>query len=148
MLRLQAIIALLFFLPVGVVAQVGFAERVVEHRLANGMRVLILPRKGAPTCAFYILRRVGGVDEPTGLTGATHLLEHMLFKGTTTVGTRDYGKEKPIWEEIERLYDEIEAERAKGKQANQQRIAELKRREQELLQEVSQWLIPQEYDRI
>lgn len=129
-------------------AQTGFAERVVEHRLANGLRVLILPRKGSPTCAFYILHRVGGVDEPSGMTGVTHLLEHMLFKGTTTVGTRDYEKEKPIWEEIERLYDEIEAERAKGEKADQERIAALKRREQELLQEVSGWLIPQEYDRI
>ncbi|MCS6831286.1 MAG: insulinase family protein, partial [bacterium] len=126
MLMVVAIILLLLFLPIFAHAQTGFAERVVEHRLANGMRVLILPRKAAPTCAFYILHRVGGVDEPTGMTGATHMLEHMLFKGTTTIGTRDYGKEKPIWDEIERLHDELETERAKGDKADKGRIAELR----------------------
>ena len=146
--RTAAILLVLALLPMPVRAQLGFAERVVEHRLANGLRLLILPRKQSPTCAFYILHRVGGVDEENGRTGVTHLLEHMLFKGTTTIGTRDYEKEKPIWDEIERIYDQIEAERAKGDRADAERIAQLRQREQELLQQVSQWLIPQEYDRI
>ncbi|MEJ5251897.1 MAG: insulinase family protein [Chthonomonadetes bacterium] len=129
-------------------AQTNFAERVVEHRLSNGLRVLILPRRQSPTVAFYILHRVGGVDEESGRTGVTHMLEHMLFKGTTTIGTRDYEREKPIWDEIERLRDQLEAERARGDAADRERIAQLQQREQELLQQVSQWLIPQEYDRI
>jgi predicted Zn-dependent peptidase len=146
--RIAATLFMLALLPVSAWPQPGFAERVVEHQLANGLRVLILPRKQSPTCALYILHRVGGVDEESGRTGVTHLLEHMLFKGTTTIGTRDYQQERPIWDEIERVYDELEAERAKGEQADKQRIAALKQREQELLQQVSQWLIPQEYDRI
>lgn len=129
-------------------AQGAVTGNVVEHRLSNGLRLLVLPRRQSPTCALYILHRVGGVDEPSGLTGATHMLEHMLFKGTTTIGTRDYAQEKPIWDEIERLYDAIEAETAKGQHADAQRIAQLKQREQELLQQVSQWLVPQEYDRL
>lgn len=145
---LTAIILLLLFLPANTIAQTGFAERVIEHRLSNGLRVLILPRKQSPTCAFYILHRVGGVDEESGRTGVTHMLEHMLFKGTTTIGTRDYEKEKPIWDEIEHLHDELEVERARGDKADKKRIAELRQREQELLQQVSRWLIPQEYDRI
>ncbi len=146
--RLWIALLLLICFPLSLMAQSHFAGRVVEHRLSNGMRVLILPRRQSPTVAFYILHRVGGVDEESGRTGVTHMLEHMLFKGTTTVGTRDYEKEKPIWDEIERLYDQIEAERAKGDKADRERIAQLREREQELLQEVSQYLIPQEYDRI
>ncbi|MGC8783143.1 MAG: M16 family metallopeptidase [Armatimonadota bacterium] len=144
----QATALLLLLFPTVALAQGTFAERVVEHRLSNGLRVLILPRRQSPTCAFYILHRVGGVDEESGRTGVTHMLEHMLFKGTTTIGTRDYEKEKPIWEEIERLHDELETEIARGDKADKQRIAEIKQREQELLQQVSRWLIPQEYDRI
>lgn len=135
-------------LHIAVYAQSNFAERVVEHRLNNGLRLLILLRKQSPTVAFYILHRVGGVDEESGRTGVTHVLEHMLFKGTTTIGTKDYEKDKPYWEEIERVRDELETERNKGDKADKQRIAQLLQREQELLQEVSQWLIPQEYDRI
>lgn len=145
---LQAAALFLCFLCLTAHAQTNFAERVVEHRLSNGLRVLVLPRSQSPTCAFYILHRVGGVDEQSGRTGVTHMLEHMLFKGTTTIGTRDFEKEKPVWDEIERLRDEWEAERAKGDRADRQRIAELRQREQQLLQQVSQWLIPQEYDRI
>lgn len=147
-MRVVSVVLLMVGFCVHASAQVSFAERVVEHRLNNGLRVLILPRKQSPTVAFYILHRVGGVDEESGRTGVTHMLEHMLFKGTTTIGTKDYEKEKPIWDEIERLRDELEAERAKGEKADKQRIAQLQRREQDLLQQVSQWLIPQEYDRI
>lgn len=148
MMRSAGIVLLTFYFAINAFGQTSFAEHVVEHRLSNGLRVLILPRRQSPTVAFYILHRVGGVDEESGRTGVTHMLEHMLFKGTTTIGTKDYAQEKPFWEEIERLRDELEAERTKGEKGNKQRMAQLLQREQELLQQVSQWLIPQEYDRI
>ena len=53
---------------------------VVEHELANGMRFLVLPRRGAPTTSFVVQYRVGGVNEVPGTTGMVHLLEHLLFK--------------------------------------------------------------------
>ncbi len=74
-------------LPEGVVfvAESGGIE---EHRMANGMKVLLSEQRAAPVVAFMVLYHVGSRNEAVGYTGATHLLEHMLFKGTPTFNAR------------------------------------------------------------
>ena len=55
-----------------------------EYRLANGLKVLLVENRVAPVVTFLVLYKVGSRNEAVGHTGATHLLEHMLFKGTPT----------------------------------------------------------------
>ena len=56
-----------------------------EYRLDNnGLQVLLLPEHSSPTLTFMVTYRVGSRNEVTGTTGATHLLEHLMFKGTPT----------------------------------------------------------------
>jgi len=70
-------------------AQEGFAflesvGGIAAYRLvANGLNVLLMPQNTVPVVAFMITYHVGSRNEPTGLTGATHMLEHLMFKGTT-----------------------------------------------------------------
>ena len=52
----------------------------------------------APDCVYV---NVGGVEEPVGNTGITHVFEHMAFKGTTTLGTKNYQKEKVVMEKMD-----------------------------------------------
>lgn len=60
-------------------------EGITEYNLeANNLKVLLAPRRAAPVAAFMVVYRVGSRNEAVGHTGATHLLEHMLFKGTPT----------------------------------------------------------------
>jgi zinc protease len=60
-------------------------EGITEYMLdANGLKVLLMPQQAAPVVAFMVAYRVGSRNEAVGHTGATHLLEHMLFKGTPT----------------------------------------------------------------
>jgi len=83
-------------------------DRVVEHRLDNGMVFLLVPRPEAPVFAGTIIVRVGGVDEPAGKTGLAHMFEHMAFKGTPWIGTRNYSAEERILGQIDSvaaLYD-------------------------------------------
>lgn len=62
------------------VRSVGGVE---EYRLdSNGLSVLLVPQAGMPTVTFMVTYRVGSRNEVTGTTGATHLLEHLMFKGT------------------------------------------------------------------
>jgi len=61
----------------------------VERTLANGMRLVMVERHEQPTIAFAWLARVGSANERPGMTGMAHLFEHMMFKGTKTIGTRD-----------------------------------------------------------
>ncbi len=86
----------------------GLAERVIEHRLSNGMKVLMVERHQTPVVSINLTFGVGGMNEHTGRTGVAHLYEHMAFKGTRTVGTKDYEKERPLLEELHRLGTEVE----------------------------------------
>ncbi|MDI6809069.1 MAG: pitrilysin family protein [Candidatus Eisenbacteria bacterium] len=72
------------------------ADKVQEFTLSNGMRFLVVERHNAPVFFATITFKVGSVDERPGITGISHFLEHMMFKGTQYIGTRDYGKEKPF----------------------------------------------------
>ncbi|HLA63635.1 MAG TPA: insulinase family protein, partial [Rhodothermales bacterium] len=65
------------------------AGGIEEYRLErNGLAVLLLPESAAPVVAFQVTYRVGSRNEGAGLTGATHLLEHLMFKGTERFNKR------------------------------------------------------------
>jgi zinc protease len=58
---------------------------IAEYRLkSNDLQVLLLPDRSVPVVTFMVTYRVGSRHEVAGTTGATHLLEHMMFKGTPT----------------------------------------------------------------
>ena len=102
------IVSLGFTLGVSAAAPSGLADRVIEHRLANGLTILMVERHQAPVVSLNMTFGVGGVNEQVGQTGLAHLYEHMAFKGTSTVGTKDYEKEKPILDELHRIGTELE----------------------------------------
>ncbi|RYD31408.1 MAG: insulinase family protein, partial [Verrucomicrobiaceae bacterium] len=63
--------------------KVRTVEEITEYRLeSNGLTVLLLPEHSAPAVTFMVTYRIGSRDESYGTTGATHLLEHLMFKGT------------------------------------------------------------------
>lgn len=63
-----------------------------EHRLANGLRLLMLEDHKAPVVTFQVWYQVGSKDERPGITGVSHLLEHMLFQGAKKYGTGEFDK--------------------------------------------------------
>lgn len=80
------ILALLLLLP-----QSGFGE-VREFNFDNGLKVIIIEDHKVPVATFQIWYRVGSRNEVTGKTGLSHLLEHMMFKGTETYGPKTFSK--------------------------------------------------------
>ena len=76
-------------------------DLVVEHTLSNGMKVLVLERHQSPIVSLYIRFRVGMVEDKG--VGMAHLLEHMLFKGTKTIGTKNFREEKKVLTQIDRV---------------------------------------------
>jgi hypothetical protein len=83
---------------------------VVEKQLANGMRLLMVERHDDPSVAGGWVAHVGSSNEKPGLTGIAHLFEHMMFKGTPTLGTKDYRQDLEIIAEQERVRDEMRRE--------------------------------------
>ncbi|GAB4173840.1 MAG: pitrilysin family protein [Geothermobacteraceae bacterium] len=123
------------------------AERVREHTFANGLKLLVVERHTSPTFAAYISIGVGAVDEDSSTRGVAHLLEHMLFKGTETIGTRDYRQEKPILEEIARVGGRIDALKNDPK-ADSAELERLRRRLAELQQRHRPLVVKDEFSRI
>lgn len=113
--------------------------------LENGMTVLVLPREGAPTVSFVVRFGVGGVHEHLGTTGIAHLLEHLLFKGTTTIGTRDIDAERVLFARMDAVHDTLLLARAAGDSA---RMAELRGRIEMLEDSARSYVVPNELDRI
>ncbi len=88
-----------------------------EIHLSNGMKVLLLPRHDEATVAAGWVAHVGSANERPGITGIAHLFEHMMFKGSTTIGTRDLAKDGEIINEQERIRDLMRAEESKVRTA-------------------------------
>jgi len=101
-------------------------SRVKEYVLDNGMKILVLKRSGTPAFSAYIRYLVGAVDEEVGRTGSAHILEHMLFKGSKRIGTKNFSVEKEIMQDVERIGEELDMEREKGSKADPEKVAELK----------------------
>lgn len=86
---------------------------VIETNLSNGMKVLLVERHDEPSVAGAWVAHVGSANERPGITGIAHLFEHMMFKGTTTIGTADAKKDLEILAEQEKVRDEMRVEEAK-----------------------------------
>ncbi|MFH1219179.1 MAG: pitrilysin family protein [Candidatus Eisenbacteria bacterium] len=78
-------------------------DKVKEFTLANGMRFVVVERPVAPVFFAAIGFNVGSINEWDGVTGISHILEHMLFKGTKKIGTLSYAKEKKYLEKEDDL---------------------------------------------
>lgn len=65
---------------------------VFETTLDNGLKVLLLEERKAPVVTFHIWYRVGSRNEEFGRTGLAHLMEHMMFKGTPTIGGKEFSQ--------------------------------------------------------
>ena len=85
------------------------SKQLTEFRLENGMKFIVLERHQAPVVSFLTYADVGGVNEPKGKTGVAHFLEHLAFKGTKNIGTRNYQVEKPLLERLDELAKQIQA---------------------------------------
>ena len=104
-----AAVAILWLWLAGAASAETLAEKVHEHTFANGLRLLVVERHTSPTFSAYIAIGVGAVDEDSSNRGVAHLLEHLMFKGTTTIGTRDYAREKPLLAAIAETGAELDA---------------------------------------
>lgn len=132
----------------GIASAQNLADRVAEHTFPNGLKLLMIERHTSPTVAPYILFKAGSVDESDDARGIAHMLEHMLFKGTKTIGTKDYEKEKVVLAEIDKIGDALDMERAKGVRADAEKIAELEAALKTQQEAVKEWVVSGEYTEI
>ncbi len=115
---------LLFLLSLGAAAVAQDLQSIPDvhqARLDNGLRILVLEDHSQPRIACKILYHFGAVVEEPGRLGSAHFLEHLLFKGTTTIGTEDWNAERPLLEKIFRLEEALLQERNRSRRELRQR---------------------------
>jgi len=126
---------------------VSSLEKNVEVlKLPNGMVFLLVARKGAPVFTGYIRVKVGGADEKAGYTGIAHMLEHMAFKGTPQIGTRNYAAEKRLLDEIEKLGIRL-AQLTRSQQGNGEEAKRLREEMKALQSKAEAFVVKDEYSR-
>ncbi len=103
-----------------------FEKKVTEFKLANGLTYLIIERHEAPVVSFHTFVNVGSVDDVTNRTGLAHMFEHMAFKGTEAIGTKNWPEEKKALDAVEEIYDRLDAERNKSFRADPKKIEAIK----------------------
>ena len=97
-------------------------ERITEFKLENGLKFIVLENHDAPVVSFVTYADVGGVDEPDGKTGVAHFLEHLAFKGSSSLGVTDSESEAVLLDELDVIWDDLQQAKAVN---NEQAIAEL-----------------------
>jgi len=112
------------------------------YTLKNGLTVYMSPNRDEPRIYTSIAVRAGSKNDPAETTGLAHYLEHMLFKGTDSIGCLDYEKEKVELQKIIDLYEEYRSTDDPDKRA------EIYRQIDSVSNFAAQYTIPNEYDKL
>lgn len=111
------------------------------YTLKNGLKVFLAQNFDAPRIQTFIPVRTGSNNDPADNTGLAHYLEHMMFKGTSKIGTHNWEKEKVLLDQISELYEQHKAE------PDPEKKKEIYKKIDEISQEASQYAIANEYDK-
>jgi len=125
-----------------------FEKKVTEFSLPNGLHFIVMERHEAPVVSFHTHVNAGSGNDPAGATGLAHMLEHMAFKGTESIGTRDWAAEKKALEDVEEIYDRLQEERNKGPKANPAKVMAAEGQLRLAIDAAQAFVQPNEYARV
>ncbi|HDP75708.1 MAG TPA: insulinase family protein [Bacteroidales bacterium] len=117
-------------------------NQIRQFTLPNGLTVILDEQHDQPEVFGLIAVKAGGKNDPADATGMAHYQEHMLFKGTTTLGTIDWEKEKPHIDKIFQLYDSL------GKTKDPEKRALIQKAINEESVEANKYAIPNEMNNL
>ena len=112
------------------------------YTLKNGLKVYLAQNTDEPRIQTYIPVRTGSNNDPADNTGLAHYLEHMVFKGTSKIGTQDWAKEKVLIQQISDLYEQHKAE------TDPEKKKAIYKKIDEVSQEASKYSVANEYDKL
>ena len=151
---ITAILAFIILLqPIAARASTDFdfsalEKSIFECSLDNGLKIIVLPRHDAPVVSLVTWVDVGGADDPKEYSGLAHMFEHMAFKGTATIGSRDPEAEPRLMREEDRVFERLRSERLKGRLADQEKIAALSKQMEKAVGEAYNAIEPNAFSNI
>ena len=126
----------------------SFEKKVTIKVLDNGLRLIVCERPEAPVFSFFTHVDVGGDREVPGITGLAHMFEHMAFKGTDKIGTKDYGAEKAALEKVEAAYAAYDIARREPVSRDDKKVAELEKTWKDAIAEADKHVMANEFGEI
>lgn len=123
-------------------------KRTSVRTLPNGLTLIVVERPEAPVFSFFTHVDAGSAQEVPGITGLAHMFEHMAFKGTDIVGTKDYAAEKAALARVETAYAAYLAERRKTTGRDDKRVAQLEKAWKDAISEADKFVVSNEFDEI
>jgi predicted Zn-dependent peptidase len=126
----------------------SFEKRTTVKKLGNGLTVIICERPEAPVFSFFTHVDAGSAQDPFQKTGLAHMFEHMAFKGTDKIGTKNYEAEKAALAKVEADYAAYLAERDKPFGRDEAKVKQLEQTWQADIKAADEYVKPHEFDTI
>src|SRR6266403_1145229 len=126
----------------------SFEKRTTVKKLANGLTIIICERPEAPVFSFFTHVDAGSVQDPMGKTGLAHMFEHMAFKGTDTIGTKNYAAEKAALAKVGTAYAAYLAERDKTMGRDENKVKELEKAWKDAIAAAQEYVVPNAFSEI
>jgi predicted Zn-dependent peptidase len=126
----------------------SFEKHTTLKKLANGLTVVIYERPEAPVFSFFTHVDAGSVQDPLAKTGLAHMFEHMAFKGTDKIGTKDYPAEKLALEKVETAYAAYLRERDQRIERDEKKVKDLEKAWKDAVTEANKYVKPNEFGQI
>ncbi len=162
MAKIMLSFSLIFQFGVATAGSTKMADQVKEVVLDNGMKILLVKRAGAPNIAAGWVAHVGSANEHPGITGISHLFEHMMFKGSKIIGTHDNAIDSDLRQRLdtirEKMFLEERKQRAKVRTGEAEKMSDaaletenmkkLKVRFKKLIKQQRENIVKDEFDQI
>jgi len=123
----------------------SFEQKITTKVLPNGLTLIVCERPEAPVFSYSTFVDAGDVNDPSGESGLAHMFEHLAFKGTSQIGTKDYADEKVALAKVEEANNAYEAEYLKPVGRDPQKLAELKKVFLAAQAEAHKFVIPNQF---
>jgi predicted Zn-dependent peptidase len=135
-------------LPAAAQDLASFEHRITTKVLPNGLTLILCERPDAPVFSYYTMVDAGDANDPGGESGLAHMFEHLAFKGTEDIGTKDYPAEKVALAKVEEAYAAYDAELRKRVGQDAAKLAELKAAFDAAEKAANEYVIPNEFTEI
>ncbi|MBV9492648.1 MAG: insulinase family protein [Acidobacteria bacterium] len=141
--------ALVLVTAVGLQAQdlASFEKRTTVRKLDNGLTLIVMERPEAPVFSYATVVNTGSAQEVAGITGLAHMFEHMAFKGTSSIGTSDYEKEKAALQKVEDTYAAYQTERNRTGR-DEAKVKDLEKSWKDAMDDANKFVVANEFSKI
>src|SRR5579863_4004191 len=126
----------------------SFEQKITTKVLPNGLTIIICERPEAPVFSYTTFVDAGDVNDPWGQSGLAHMFEHLAFKGTSEIGTKDWTDEKQALEKVEAADQAYEAEYLKPVGRDEAKLKQLQEQFKLAQADAQKYVIPNQFTEV